>query len=142
MFKSLITVHHLMCYGNERSTQYLATSNCTFNLTSFTDKSSSTSIEMSSFIRSYSRYLNSKALAYRSVGADFAKIKRTLSSTNVSSNPAIDTSLRCISGDRVLKTLPVLQSLVDSLLEFDASPRDLSNGVITAAFMLLYCIVW
>ena len=138
VFKSLITVHHLMCYGNERFTQYLATSNCTFNLTSFMDKSSSTSIEMSTFIRRYSKYLNSKALAYRSVGADFAKMKRTLSSSPASSNPAIDTSLRCISGDRILKTLPVLQSLVDSLLEFDASPRDLSNGVITAAFMLLY----
>lgn len=38
VFKSLVTVHHLMCYGNERFTQYLASSNCTFNLSSFNDR--------------------------------------------------------------------------------------------------------
>lgn len=141
VFKSLITVHHLMCYGNERFTQYLATSNCTFNLSSFMDKSTSGGIEMSTFIRRYAKYLNAKALAYRNVGADFAKMKRstgTSSSSSSTGSASKDTSLRCISGDKVLKTLPILQSLVDSLLEFDASPRDLSNSVITAAFMLLY----
>lgn len=38
VFKSLVTVHHLMCYGSERFTQYLASSNCTFNLASFNDR--------------------------------------------------------------------------------------------------------
>uniref|UniRef100_A0A0K8RCJ9 Putative phosphatidylinositol-binding clathrin assembly protein unc-11 n=1 Tax=Ixodes ricinus TaxID=34613 RepID=A0A0K8RCJ9_IXORI len=38
VFKSLVTVHHLMCYGNERFTQYLASSNCTFQLGTFVDK--------------------------------------------------------------------------------------------------------
>lgn len=139
VFKSLITVHHLMCYGNERFTQYLATSNCTFNLGSFMDKSTSGGIEMSAFIRRYAKYLNAKAIAYRNVGADFAKMKRnTPAAGSTGGSSSIDTSLRSISGEKLLKTLPILQSLVDSLLEFDASPRDLSNGVITAAFMLLY----
>ena len=127
VFKSLITTHHLMSYGNERFSAYLATSNANvFNVNNFLDKSSSLSIEMSSFVRRYSRYINCKATAYRSFGADFAKIRPK------------DNPLRNMSGDRLLKTLPVLQSLVDSLLEFDAHARDLKNGVMTAAFVLLY----
>ncbi|KAH0540209.1 hypothetical protein KQX54_014541, partial [Cotesia glomerata] len=39
VFKALITVHHLLCYGNERFTQYLASSNSTFQLNNFLDKS-------------------------------------------------------------------------------------------------------
>lgn len=38
VYKSLITTHHLMCYGNERFTQYMASSNSTFQLGSFLDK--------------------------------------------------------------------------------------------------------
>lgn len=40
--------------------------------------------------------------------------------------------------EKLLKTLPVLQSQIDALLEFDCSPNELSNGVINAAFMLLF----
>lgn len=40
--------------------------------------------------------------------------------------------------DKLLKTIPPLQAQLDALLEFDASPSDLSHGVITAAFMLLF----
>ncbi|XP_003695663.1 phosphatidylinositol-binding clathrin assembly protein LAP-like, partial [Apis florea] len=39
VFKALITVHHMLCYGNERFTQYLASSNSTFQLSNFLDKS-------------------------------------------------------------------------------------------------------
>ena len=62
VFKSLVTTHHLMCYGNEvnfqsifhvalthmprhffppniqRFTQYLASSNCSFQLSNYLDK--------------------------------------------------------------------------------------------------------
>jgi len=38
VYKGLITVHHLMCYGNERFTQYLASSNCNFQLGNLVDK--------------------------------------------------------------------------------------------------------
>uniref|UniRef100_A0A8C9FIX8 Phosphatidylinositol binding clathrin assembly protein n=1 Tax=Pavo cristatus TaxID=9049 RepID=A0A8C9FIX8_PAVCR len=39
VFKSLITTHHLMVYGNERFIQYLASRNTLFNLSNFLDKS-------------------------------------------------------------------------------------------------------
>ncbi|CAH1989580.1 unnamed protein product [Acanthoscelides obtectus] len=39
VYKALVTVHHMMCYGNERFTQYLASSNSTFQLSNFLDKS-------------------------------------------------------------------------------------------------------
>ncbi|KAJ8967835.1 hypothetical protein NQ317_005869 [Molorchus minor] len=39
VYKALVTVHHMMCYGNERFTQFLASSNSTFQLSNFLDKS-------------------------------------------------------------------------------------------------------
>lgn len=88
------------------------------------DKSLNAGIEMSTFIRRYAKYLNAKAYSYRVVGADFAKMKR---GPNTSSSTGSET-LRTMSGDKILKTLPILQSQVDCLLEFDAHPRDLNNG--------------
>ena len=38
VFKSLVSIHNLMNYGNERFTQYLASNNCSFNLSGFVDK--------------------------------------------------------------------------------------------------------
>lgn len=43
-----------------------------------------------------------------------------------------------MNADKLLKTLPVLQSQLDALLEFDCSAADLLNGVINMAFMLLF----
>ena len=40
--------------------------------------------------------------------------------------------------DKLLKAMPALQQQVDVLLEFDASPSDLTNSVVNAAFMLLF----
>ncbi|KAK4337349.1 hypothetical protein RND71_043619 [Anisodus tanguticus] len=128
VFKALITVHHLMCYGNERFTQYLASSNCSFQLSNFLDKTGVKGYEMSTFIRRYAKYLNEKALSYRLVALDFAKMKRGKE----------EGSLRTMSKDKLLKTLPILQNQVDALLEFDSNPMDLNNRVIEAAFMLLF----
>lgn len=47
-------------------------------------------------------------------------------------------SLRTMTNDKLLKTLPILQNQVDALLEFDCTAMDLSNNVINAAFMLLF----
>ncbi|XP_017763652.1 PREDICTED: phosphatidylinositol-binding clathrin assembly protein LAP isoform X9 [Eufriesea mexicana] len=132
VFKALITVHHMLCYGNERFTQYLASSNSTFQLSNFLDKSgvqgARIGYDMSPFIRRYARYLNEKALSYRTVAFDFCKVKRGKD----------DRTLRTINADKLLKTLPVLQSQLDALLEFDCSANDLTNGVINMAFMLLF----
>lgn len=129
VFKALITVHHLMVYGNERFTQYLASNNCTFQLSNFLDKSTvQSAYDMSTFIRRYAKYLNEKALSYRTVAFDFCKVKRGKD----------DGMLRTMNTDKLLKTVPVLQSQLDSLLEFDCTANDLTNGVINSCFMLLF----
>ncbi|XP_056633248.1 phosphatidylinositol-binding clathrin assembly protein LAP-like isoform X1 [Diorhabda sublineata] len=128
VYKALVTVHHMMCYGNERFTQYLASSNSTFQLSNFLDKGGVQGYDMSPFIRKYSRYLNEKALAYRTIAFDFCKIKRGKD----------DGMLRTMNADKLLKTLPTLQNQLDVLLEFDCSANDLTNGVINMSFMLLF----
>ncbi|XP_019870190.1 phosphatidylinositol-binding clathrin assembly protein LAP isoform X2 [Aethina tumida] len=128
VYKALVTVHHMMCYGNERFTQYLASSNSTFQLSNFLDKSGVQGYDMSPFIRRYSRYLNEKALSYRTVAFDFCKVRRGKE----------DGMLRTMNADKLLKTLPVLQNQLDALLEFDCSANDLTNGVINMCFMLLF----
>lgn len=127
VFKALVTVHHLMSYGNERFIQYLASSNYSFELSTFLDKTSARDFSMSTFIRRYSRYINEKALSYRLLAFDFCKVKR--------GNEGV---LRLMPIDRLLKTLPILQNQLDALLEFDCSASDLNNGVINACFMLLF----
>lgn len=128
VFKALVTVHNLMNYGNERFTQFLASNNCSFHLSSFTDKSGTQGYEMSTFIRRYSKYLNEKAFSYRQMAFDFCKVKRGKE----------DGLLRTMSTEKLLRTLPVLQGQLDTLIEFDASHNELTNGVINAAFMLLF----
>lgn len=128
VFKSLVTTHHLMCYGNERFTQYLASSNCSFQLGNFLDKGNVAGYDMSPYIRRYAKYLNEKALAYRTVAFDFCKVKRGKE----------DGVLRTMPADKLLKTIPVLQSQIDALLEFDCSANDLTNGVVNTAFLLLF----
>ena len=46
--------------------------------------------------------------------------------------------LRTMAADKLLKTIPVLQSQIDALLEFDCSANDLTNGVVNTAFLLLF----
>ncbi|XP_037925052.1 phosphatidylinositol-binding clathrin assembly protein LAP isoform X16 [Hermetia illucens] len=128
VYKALITVHHLLAYGNERFMQYLASSNSTFNLSNFLDKGGVQGYDMSPFIRRYAKYLNEKALSYRTVAFDFCKVKRGKE----------EGSLRTMNADKLLKTLPVLQAQLDALLEFDCTSNDLSNGVINMCFMLLF----
>lgn len=128
VFKSLVTIHNLMNYGNERFTQYLASNNCTFNLNTFLDKAGVQGYDMSTYIRRYAKYLNEKAYSYRTMAFDFCKVKRGKE----------DGLLRTMNTDKLLKTLPVLQQQVDALLEFDVSPNELTNGVINACFMLLF----
>ncbi|XP_050569348.1 prefoldin subunit 3 isoform X13 [Cygnus atratus] len=157
VFKALITTHHLMMYGNERFIQYLASRNTLFHLNNYLDKSAMQAswgeavtlhckekivnlktldcacevlllrYDMSTFIRRYSRYLNEKALSYRLVAVDFTKMKR-----------GIDGVMRTMNAEKLLKTLPIIQSQLDALLDFDANPNELTNGVINAAFMLLF----
>ena len=43
-----------------------------------------------------------------------------------------------MSPEKLIKTLPTLQNQLDALLDFDCTTADLNNGVINAAFMLLF----
>ncbi|XP_015680602.1 phosphatidylinositol-binding clathrin assembly protein isoform X2 [Protobothrops mucrosquamatus] len=127
VFKSLITTHHLMVHGNERFTQYLASRNTLFNLSNFLDKSGLQGYDMSTFIRRYSRYLNEKAVSYRQVAFDFTKVKR-----------GADGVMRTMNTEKLLKTVPIIQNQMDALLDFNVNSNELTNGVINAAFMLLF----
>ncbi|XP_029301892.1 phosphatidylinositol binding clathrin assembly protein b isoform X11 [Cottoperca gobio] len=127
VFKSLITTHHLMVYGNERFVQYLASRNTLFNLSNFLDKSGLQGYDMSTFIRRYSRYLNEKAVSYRQVAFDFTKVKR-----------GVDGVMRTMTTEKLLKTIPIIQNQMDALLDFNVNANELTNGVINAAFMLLF----
>lgn len=46
--------------------------------------------------------------------------------------------LRRMRLDKLLSTLPLIQEQFDTLLAFDASSNDLNNGIINAAFLLLF----
>ncbi|KAM9499745.1 phosphatidylinositol-binding clathrin assembly protein-like isoform 43-T43 [Salvelinus alpinus] len=82
---------------------------------------------MSTFIRRYSRYLNEKAVSYRQVAFDFTKVKR-----------GADGVMRTMNTEKLLKTLPIIQNQMDALLDFNVNANELTNGVINAAFMLLF----
>ncbi|XP_056592006.1 phosphatidylinositol binding clathrin assembly protein a isoform X9 [Triplophysa dalaica] len=127
LFKTLITTHHIMVYGNERFVQYLASRNTLFNLSNFLDKSGLQGYDMSTFIRRYSRYLNEKAVSYRQVAFDFTKVKR-----------GADGVMRTMNTEKLLKTIPIIQNQMDALLDFNVNANELTNGVINAAFMLLF----
>ncbi|KAM9467610.1 clathrin coat assembly protein AP180 [Clarias gariepinus] len=127
VFKALITTHHMCIHGNERFIQYLASRNSLFNLSNFIDKTGTHGYDMSTFIRRYARYLNEKAYAYRAMAFDFTRVKK-----------GADGVMRTMAPEKLLKAMPALQTQVDTLLEFDVHPKDLNNGIINAAFMLLF----
>lgn len=127
VYKSLITVHHLMSFGSERFTQYLASSNYSFQLSGFLDRIVAKGYAMSTFIRRYSNYINQKALSYRTLAVDLCRTQR-----------GEDNILRTMPIERLLETLPVIQKQLDVLLDFGCTSNDLSNSIITASFTLLF----
>nr|XP_004542049.1 clathrin coat assembly protein AP180 isoform X1 [Maylandia zebra]XP_012772077.1 clathrin coat assembly protein AP180 isoform X1 [Maylandia zebra] len=127
VFKALVTTHHMCVYGNERFIQYLASRTSLFNLSNFIDKTGSHGYDMSTFIRRYGRYLNEKAFAYRQMAFDFTRVKK-----------GADGVMRTMTTEKLLKGMPVLQTQIDTLLEFDVHPKELNNGIINAAFLLLF----
>ncbi|KAJ3606380.1 hypothetical protein NHX12_025901 [Muraenolepis orangiensis] len=127
VFKALVTSHHMCVQGNERFIQYLASRTSLFNLSNFIDKTGSHGYDMSTFIRRYGRYLNEKAFAYRQMAFDFTKVKK-----------GAEGVMRTMTTEKLLKGMPVLQTQIDTLLEFDVHPKELNNGIINAAFLLLF----
>lgn len=85
---------------------------------------------MSPFIRRYAKYLNEKAMSYRTVAFDFCKMKRGKE----------EGTIRSMNAEKLLKTLPVLQGQLDALLEFDCSANDLTNGKYNCATNLHFSV--
>lgn len=102
VFKSLISIHQLMSNGNERFTQYLATSNHSFELADFMDRTTPQGYNMSTFVRRYAKYINDKSISYRTLAIDLCKIRSGLVSTVV-------TFL-------ILRQIPISNSLSDTSL--------------------------
>ncbi|XP_061609097.1 clathrin coat assembly protein AP180 isoform X11 [Phyllopteryx taeniolatus] len=127
VFKALVTTHHMCVHGNERFIQYLASRTSLFNLSNYIDKTGSHGYDMSTFIRRYGRYLNEKAFAYRQMAFDFTRVKK-----------GAEGVMRTMTTEKLLKGMPVLQTQIDTLLEFDVHPKELNNGIINAAFLLLF----
>ncbi|XP_023564232.1 phosphatidylinositol-binding clathrin assembly protein-like [Octodon degus] len=127
VFKALVTIHHLMVHGNERFIQHLASRDSLFTLHNFLDDSVLEGYSMSTFIRRYSKYLNEKSLSYRFIASDITKTKR-----------GRDGAMRTMNTKQLLDTLPVIQIQFDALLNFNATPDELTNSIIHAAFLLLF----
>ncbi|KAI6241427.1 ENTH domain-containing protein [Aphelenchoides fujianensis] len=134
VYKALITIHNVMCYGNERFSQYLASCNTTFNLTSFLEKTAAqgtnlaSGYDVSQHVRRYGKYISEKIYTYRLCAFDFCKVKRGRE----------DGLLRTLTTDKLLKTFPILQNQIDALLEFQVTSSDLSNSVVNCSFILLF----
>ncbi|CAF0946094.1 unnamed protein product [Adineta steineri] len=126
-YKSLITIHHLMCFGNERFEAYMASHNHRLQPAAYLDRMGMPGGDMSSYVRRYANYLNEKRDAYKLTGFDFCKIKRGKD----------DGVLRTMPTEKLLKALPILQKQLDALLEFEVTPNELTNGVINSCFFLL-----
>lgn len=116
-----------MSNGNERFTQFLATSSHSFEMNDFMDRTTPQGYNMSNFVRRYAKYIDEKVISYRLLALDLCKI------------PCTDTNnaLKKMNMDKISKTLPVIQAQFDALLEFGVDPKDLNNGIITYAFRLL-----
>ncbi|KAG7220103.1 hypothetical protein INR49_008997 [Caranx melampygus] len=108
VFKALITTHHLMMYGNERLMQYLASRNTLFNLNNFLDKAALQDL------------LNPVC------GCLYMHVTRA------------DGVMRTMNTEKLIKTLPIIQTQLDALLDFQPNSNELTNGVINTAFMLLF----
>ncbi|KAF3812399.1 hypothetical protein GH733_019535 [Mirounga leonina] len=68
-----------------------------------------------------------ESLAYRLIASDITKTKR-----------GMDGMMRTMDTKQLLNTLPVIQTQFDALLNFNANPDELTNGIIHAAFTLLF----
>ncbi|XP_042595314.1 phosphatidylinositol-binding clathrin assembly protein-like isoform X2 [Cyprinus carpio] len=50
----------------------------------------------------------------------------------------VDGVMRTMNTEKLLKTIPIIQNQMDALLDFNVNANELTNGVINAAFMLLF----
>jgi len=128
VYKSLITLHHLMNYGHEKVIQNMASRTMELNLANYYDRKDMQGAQMSPFIQRYSKYLSAKAGSYRAIAFDFCRAKRGRE----------EGKLRNMEAHELMMALPSLSDQLEALLEFQARPSDLTNGIVIASFMLLF----
>lgn len=122
--KALVTCHHLLVNGNERFLQSSATRPSLFTLEMFTD---ATHYEMSNFIKLYANYLNKRATSYRTMACDFCKLKK-----------GKDSLWNKMEHEKLIKQVPVLQELLNTLMKFNSTNPQFGNPVVNSAFQLLH----
>ncbi|CAH8642244.1 unnamed protein product [Dicrocoelium dendriticum] len=128
VFKAFITIHHLMQYGHERFSQYIASNNCHFYLPSFSDRTSSLAHGILAFVRPYAKYLDGKAASYREIAFDLCRVKLGKE----------DSGIRTMPQTKLFKTIPVIEKQLDTLMAFDATSNELVNSVLRVAHLHLY----
>ncbi|TGZ61749.1 hypothetical protein CRM22_007818 [Opisthorchis felineus] len=128
VFKAFITIHHLMQYGHERFSQFIASNNCHFYLPSLSDRNTFQAHGIAAFVRPYAKYLDEKASSYREVAFDLCRMKLGKE----------DGGIRTMPQAKLLKTLPVIENQLDALLAFDATSNELVNSVLRVAHLHLY----
>lgn len=143
VLKAITSMHHLMCYGNDRFSAYLASApdvGLQSLSIAWTDRTNTAGgAEMAPFVRRYTGYLLARISSYRSVGYDFAKVKRAAAAAPTPARPQRPHSaattgppvIQDLSLDQVMSITPLIQTQIDALLAFDArSASDLRNAVI------------
>ncbi|VVC99586.1 unnamed protein product [Leptidea sinapis] len=75
---SIPQLANLLVERTQNANWVVVYNNSTFQLSNFLDKSGVQGYDMSPYIRRYAKYLNDKALSYRTVAFDFCKVKRGL----------------------------------------------------------------
>jgi hypothetical protein len=132
-FKALITIHHLMSYGNEvnrffenllnlffslkRFEAYMASHNHHLQSAMFVDRLGMPGGDMSGYIRRYSNYLNEKREAYKLMGYDLCKIKRGLGKRFRLNSMRFFIDLFSRKEDGYLRTMPI-DKVGDSINRF------------------------
>lgn len=126
--KALLITHEIMNYGNERFFQYMASDSQALNLDAFSDRSDTTSLQMSKHVRSYANYINIKAVSFRIVGYDFCKVKRG----------GKEAFFKTLDTKKLFTNLIQLHSQLDSLLAFKPELSELMNKVVVQAFKVAF----
>ncbi|KAF3849745.1 hypothetical protein F7725_019464 [Dissostichus mawsoni] len=114
-----------------RFIQYLASRTSLFNLSNFIDKTGSHESRRGTLIMVV-RELVVIGLSFSCL--HFVCLHYELYPIAV----VIPGVMRTMTTEKLLKGMPVLQTQIDTLLEFDIHPKELNNGIINGAFLLLF----
>ncbi|KAL3317221.1 hypothetical protein Ciccas_004117 [Cichlidogyrus casuarinus] len=126
VFKTLITTHHLMHYGSDQFSQFLATNHSQLKVNKFADRNNASIFH---YITTYANFLETRSRCIAQAGFDFCKLKRGREEENMRGMPI----------NKLMKNIPMLCQLADALAQFNATAVEIQrNSVMCAAHLLLY----